>query len=183
MITELDLIKDVANLLTEAGVEYMITGSMAMAVYAVPRMTRDIDMVIHVTPGDAGKIVSLFHEDYYIDETNVQEAIQTRGMFNIIHNESIIKVDFIVRKDDEYRITEFSRKRQMEIEEGTVWVVAPEDLILSKLVWAKQSDSRMQLNDANQILAGVTSLDDDYLESWSQKLDVNDLLNEIRNYG
>jgi hypothetical protein len=87
MYEEIDLIKDVASRLEKAGLPYMMTGSMAMAIYATPRMTRDIDMVIQVYSEDIGTLVNLFRDDFYIDETSVRQAIQSRGMFNIIHNE------------------------------------------------------------------------------------------------
>ncbi|MHB1391244.1 MAG: nucleotidyltransferase [Thermoleophilia bacterium] len=180
MTNELELIKDVISRLEKAGIEYMITGSMAMAVYSTPRMTRDIDMIIQVSPEDTGKIVNLFRDDFYIDETSVRQAVQSRGMFNVIHNESIIKVDFIVRKDEEYRTLEFSRRQQIEIDGVPVSVVAPEDLILSKLVWGKESSSELQLRDVSQMLAQLEDLDDVYLEQWSEKLGVEELLKKAR---
>lgn len=180
MTDELDLIKDVTSRLNGAGIEYMMTGSMAMAVYSTPRMTRDIDIIIQVSPEDAGKIARLFRDDFYIDETNVRHAIQSRGMFNVIHNESIIKVDFIVRKDEEYRTLEFSRRKQIELGDGSISVVAPEDLILSKLVWARESNSELQLRDVNQMLAQLEDLDHEYLSRWSEKLEVESLLKKAQ---
>lgn len=180
MTDELELIKDVVSRLKNASIEYMITGSMAMAVYSTPRMTRDIDMIIQVYPEDTGKIVNLFRDDFYIDETSVRQAVQSRGLFNVIHNESIIKVDFIVRKDEEYRTLEFSRRQQIEIEGVPVSVVAPEDLILSKLVRAKESSSELQLRDVSQMLAQLEDLDNDYLEQWSEKLGVEAMLKKAR---
>ncbi|MHB9112359.1 MAG: nucleotidyl transferase AbiEii/AbiGii toxin family protein [Thermoleophilia bacterium] len=182
MTDELELIKYVASRLKEAGIEYMMTGSMAMAVYATPRMTRDIDMIIQVSTDDTGKIVSLFRDDFYIDETSVRQAVQNRGMFNIIHNKSIIKVDFIVRKDEKYRALEFLRRQQIDIEGVPVSIVAPEDLILSKLVWAKQSNSELQQRDVGQMLSVLGDLDNEYLDEWSGALGVEDLLNKAREH-
>jgi len=180
MTDELELIKDVASRLQSAGIEYMMTGSMAMAIYSTPRMTRDIDMIIQVSPEDTGKIVNLFLDDFYIDENSVRQAVQNRGMFNIIHNESIIKVDFIVRKDEEYRALEFSRRQLIDLEGVPVSIVAPEDLILSKLVWAKQSNSELQKRDVRQMLAVLSDLDNEYLDEWSGALEVEELLKKAR---
>ena len=146
MTEELDLIKDVVSRLTGAGIDYMMTGSMAMAAYSIPRMTMDIDMVIQISPDDVSGLVELFKEDFYIDEASVREAATKRGMFNVINNDSIIKLDFIVRKDEEYRVLEFSRRQQIDFGGASVWVVAPEDLILSKLVWhAVMSDTTPEM--------------------------------------
>ena len=43
---QLEFMKQIAERLDTAHIRYMLTGSMAMAIYSVPRMTRDIDLVI-----------------------------------------------------------------------------------------------------------------------------------------
>ena len=78
----------------------MLTGSVAMNQYAQPRMTRDIDIVVMLQEGDAVTIVNLFSADYYVPVATVTRAIARRSMFNLIHNESVYKIDFIVLKDD-----------------------------------------------------------------------------------
>jgi hypothetical protein len=180
MSEELDLLKDVAARLQMAGIEYMLTGSMAMAIYSMPRMTRDIDLIVQVCSGDAGRIVDLFRGDFYIDEASVRQAVTTAGMFNIIHNESVIKVDLIVRKNEEYRIEEFSRRQPVDVEGVTVQVVAPEDLVLSKLVWTKRCGSEQQLRDVRQIIASRREIDGEYLARWARKLGVDGLLAKVR---
>lgn len=40
----------VVERLEAAGIEYMLTGSVAMAWYAQPRQTRDIDIVVELPP-------------------------------------------------------------------------------------------------------------------------------------
>ncbi len=74
-------------------------------------------------------------------------------MFNAIHNESVLKVDFIVRKETAYRHIEFQRKRRIHFEDCEIWIVAPEDLILSKLEWAKENSSQIQLNDVKNLIS------------------------------
>ncbi len=180
MTEELDLIKEVSSRLTKAGIEYMLTGSMALSVYATPRMTRDIDMIIQVSVDDVGKIIELFHHDFYIDEAGVRQAVQKRGMFNIIDNKSVIKIDFIVKGKEKYRALEFSRRQKVEVAGMPISIVAPEDLILSKLVWAKDSNSELQLRDVQEILAAQARLDNDYLDKWSEELGVMDLLRKAQ---
>jgi len=99
-------------------------------------------------------------------------------MFNLIHNDSIIKVDFIVLKNDQYRQEEFSRRRPIKIEDFDTWLVSREDLILSKLCWARSSRSEMQLNDVANLL--TSDCDQVYLKSWAQTLGVNTLLHEVQ---
>jgi hypothetical protein len=179
MSEEIDLLKVVAARLASAGIQYMMTGSMAQALYATPRMTRDIDIVVQLYPTDIHKITVLFQDDFYIDEESIRQAVAGEGIFNIIHNPTVIKIDFIVRKKDEYRVKEFSRRQTIDVEGTPVTVVAPEDLILSKLVWAKLSQSELQCRDVRQMMLTAKNLDTAYLEKWSLKLGVDDLLHKV----
>ena len=98
MQNELDIVRDVSARLDGAGLTYMLTGSMAMNYYAQPRMTRDIDLVVALAARDTDTIVRLFHPDYYVSREAVSEPIAHESLFNLIHQESVIKVDCIVRK-------------------------------------------------------------------------------------
>lgn len=180
MNEQLEFIKEIAARLDSSGIRYMLTGSMAFALYSRPRMTRDIDLVIECGSPDFETIVRLFEADCYVDAQEVRDAIASRTMFNIIHNEWIIKADFIVKKDDKYRRLEFDRRRQFNIEGVSVWVVSPEDLILSKLHWARETGSELQLEDARVMVRTVKDLDWIYLEQWAENLGVQELLSEMK---
>ena len=179
MDEQLDFVRLIAKRLTSIGVEYMLTGSMAMAAYGNPRMTRDVDIVMECSEQDADPIVRLFEEDCYINRDAVLEAIANRSMFNIIHNEWIIKADFIVRKDDPYHQTEFGRRREITVAGNPLVVVAPEDLILSKLKWAEESQSELQMRDVRELMATGIALDREYLEQWAQTLGVRASLQDV----
>jgi hypothetical protein len=180
MNEQLEFLKSIATRLRSADIPFMLTGAVAMSVYATPRMTRDIDLVVEIGPADAQRIWDLFQSDCYADLESIREAAAQRSQFNIIHNEWIIKADFIVRKDGLYRETEFGRRRKFEVEGTTLWVVAPEDLVLSKLVWSRESGSEMQRRDAKAIADSVARLDWEYLEHWGGELGVGDMLRDLR---
>ena len=177
---QLEFLKKIASRLDAARIPYMLTGSLAMAIYAVPRMTRDIDLVIDCVPGDAGKIARLFEPDCYVDRDQIREAVMSRSMFNIIHNESVIKADFIVRKDEKYRKLEFERRREFKIEGTKISIVAPEDLVLSKLLWSRDTTSELHRRDIRSIMHTVAKLDWRYLEKWAASLGLTAQLEEIR---
>jgi hypothetical protein len=176
----LEFMKQIALRLESADIPYMVTGSMAMTLYAMPRMTRDIDFVVEYGSEDADRIVRLFQPDCYVDAESVRRAATERDMFNIIHNEWIIKADFIVRKDSAYHQLEFTRRRCVDIKGAAIAVVAPEDLILSKLEWAKDSQSELQKRDTRQIVESMGDLDWAYLENWAVSLGIGDLLEQVR---
>src|SRR5262245_24739507 len=103
MSLESDIVRDVSARLAGAGIPFMLTGSMAMNAYAAPRMTRDVDVVIEARPDDAPRLLAAFSPAYYIDAEAVARALRSEGMFNVIHQEWIFKVDCIVRKSAPYR--------------------------------------------------------------------------------
>lgn len=179
MKNEIDIIRDISSMFEKLEIPYMLTGSIAMNYYATPRMTRDIDVVVEIGRENIEALVSTFSTDYYISEVAVREAIQAESMFNLIHLESVIKVDCIVRKNSEYRQIEFERRKKIELDDFITYIVSKEDLILSKLVWAESAHSEMQLQDVVNLLR--SGYDEKYLESWANILEVSNLLYEIRN--
>ncbi len=181
MNDQIELIKLVTGQLEKAGIPYMITGSSALDFYAQPRMTRDIDLVVELKPSDARLLFETFSSDFYLDESAIQKAIQQQSMFNAIHNTWMIKVDFIVRKNTEYRKVEFNRRQPIALKDGTrIFVTSPEDLILSKLVWSKDSGSEVQRRDIRSLLSLSPKLDDEYLHKWAIVLGVHALLQELK---
>lgn len=176
MKNETDILRDLSGKFAEADIAYMLTGSFAMNYYAQPRMTRDLDLVVQLTSQDTERFVRLFSEEYYVAIEAVNAAITHESVFNLIHLESVIKVDCIVRKKSAYRQQEFERRRQVKIQDFTIWIASKEDLIISKLYWARDSRSETQLRDVKNLLA--TGYDAVYLERWAKELGLESLLRE-----
>lgn len=100
-------------------------------------------------------------------------------MFNVIHEKSGFKVDFIIRKDQPYREIEFQRRRLIDLDGTNVWVVSSEDLIISKLYWAKDSFSQLQIGDIRKLMTSVKNLDMDYINKWIQKLGLSAIFAKV----
>lgn len=166
MHEELKVLEIVAQRLNDASITYMLSGSMAANFYTIPRMTRDIDIVVELTGTDTVKFVNLFAKDFYVDQEAVQRAASAGGIFNLIHNASVIKIDFIAREVSAYQDCAFSRRRNFTVEGRAISVVSPEDLVIAKLRWAKESLSEMQLRDVKNIFRTVKDIDVPYIEKW-----------------
>jgi hypothetical protein len=177
MTSELDVLGIVSDRLSAAGMSFMLTGSFALAYYATPRMTRDLDIVVALEERHLEALVAAFESDFYIDVDAARNAVLTERMVNLMHLESGVKVDLIVRKSAEFRQVEFARRKPIEIANVRTWIVSCEDLILSKLVWAIQSNSELQRRDIRQLLVG--SIDLAYIRKWAQELVVTKLLDEL----
>ena len=92
----------------------------------------------------------------------------------------MVKADFIIRKDEEYRREEFARRQKVVIGDMTIFVVSAEDLILSKLVWGKESQSELQLRDVRQMISTVSELDWKYMKKWAMVLGIDYLLEKAK---
>jgi hypothetical protein len=177
---QLELLRTVVTRLEGAGFAYMLSGSLALGYYGHPRMTRDIDIVLELTAADIPAVVALFERDFYCDADAVRRAVESRRVVNLVHEASAQKVDLIVRKDTPYRREEFSRRQQRRVDGFSVWIVTAEDLLLSKLVWAAESGSEMQLRDARALAGAVDTLDWTYLDRWARDLGVAEPLQQLR---
>lgn len=177
MLEELEVLKTVSERLEASRLPFMLTGSFAMAYYGQPRMTRDIDLVVSLDVDDVPSIVAALSADFYIDADDVRSAVQSQRLFNLMHNATGIKVDLIVRKGAEYRQVEFARRKQIEIGGVRTWIVSREDLILSKLVWAKETNSELQRRDVENLMDN--DVDRQYVNYWAERLKITDLLKEI----
>jgi hypothetical protein len=138
-----------------------------------------VDLVVELADRDPRAITALFAPDYYVSEEDVARAIAARAMFNILHLGKVVKLDFIVRKDTAYRRREFERRRRVALPGFEAWIVSREDLILSKLAWAKESGSELQLRDVGALLA--VDVDEVYLRSCAKELSVSELLESYLN--
>jgi len=177
MTEELDVLKIISDRLETAGIPFMLTGSFALGYYGTPRMTRDLDFVVAMVVQQVDKVVELFSADFYIDDDAARDAIKSQRMFNLMHFASGIKVDLIVRKDAEYRQVEFARREPVKLAGISTWITSREDLILSKLVWARDANSELQKRDVRTLLDD--SAEWPYIREWASKLGVSDILEEV----
>ncbi len=162
----------VIEILDEAGVPYMLTGSLASAFYAIPRATQDLDVVIATEEVGVDQIVHLLQNaEWYVDPDAALEAHRTRGQFNAIDPSSGWKVDFIIRKDRPFSRTEFHRRKRVSLLDLEVSIVSLEDILIAKLEWGRLGDSALQHRDVLQLLERAWErLDHDYVDEWVTKL-------------
>ncbi len=174
-------LRKVAEILDEAGVPYMLTGSLASAYYAVPRATQDLDVVIAAeAPGIERVVQGLLSAGCYVDRDAALEAGRTHGQFNAIDPESGWKIDLIVRRDRTYSRTEFERRERVSLLGVEVAVASLEDVLIAKLEWSRLGDSALQ-RDVVQLLERTwEQLDQSYLKKWITELGLQSEWDEVR---
>ena len=179
-----ELLKKVIQVLEQAGIQYMITGSVVSSLQGEPRSTYDIDMVIAIQKSQVKKFVGAFlPPDFYLDEDSILDAINRQSVFNLINLTTGDKVDFWILTSDPFDQSRFSRKVTEEFMGLKMQVSSPEDTILAKLNWTKLSGgSEKQFTDALRVYeVQYGKLDIDYLEHWVKKLNIESLWERLMN--
>jgi hypothetical protein len=179
-VTEQELLVDSLRRLHRAGIEYLLTGSMASNYWGMPRTTHDLDFVVQLAPASVEKFVREFAGDFHIDEMAVRGAFQPPHQFNAIDTRSALKVDFWILRNEPFEREMFARRRNAVVFGEPAWIATPEDVILHKLFWNRITPSERQLNDAAGVFAVQRELLDlEYMRGWAKELQVSEKLDDI----
>lgn len=166
--------------LNEVGIPYMISGSVGSSFHGQPRATNDTDIVIDPARDQLVHFIESLGPDFYISKEAALEAIENNSMFNIIDIRSGYKADLIMCKKRPFSRQEFARRICATISGLDVYILSPEDSILSKLEWSKDCLSQVQIADALGVLAvQKDKLDYEYLKYWAGQLGIENALNRL----
>jgi hypothetical protein len=169
------------------GIDYCIGGSVASSAYGIARATMDVDLIAKIETKHVDNLVKALKENYYIDAGMITNAIQKKSSFNLIHLETMIKIDVFILRDQPYDLMAFDRRQTDTLDEENArkfYLSSPEDIILSKLQWYHLGGrlSQQQWKDVLGVLkVQGDRLDLKYLKYWASKLDLSDLLNSSFN--
>lgn len=100
------VLADVSRRLDSLGLEWMLTGALASAYHAEPRMTSDIDLVVDLDTVRPDTIERAFDAEYYIPERGLREGLETGTMFSVLHIETGIKVDFVPLRETAFPLAD-----------------------------------------------------------------------------
>ena len=172
----------VIHALEKLHIPYVIGGSLASAVHGVMRATMDTDIVADLGEEHARPLAESLSGTFYADVEMIRDAIEHRGSFNLIHLETMFKVDVFIPKQREFDQLQLQRRTTQVIAtdpEEVAFVASAEDTILAKLEWYRMGGEvpDRQWRDVMGILkVQAESLDLEYLRKWSTILGVSDLL-------
>ncbi len=166
-------------------VSYYIGGSVASSTYGIARATLDVDIISNLKSSNVQLLVEILESIYYIDKNMILDAIHRCASFNIIHLETMLKVDIFIPKDNPYNEEAFRRRRKdtLSDEQGTpeFYLASPEDIILSKIEWFHLGGnvSERQWFDVLGVLKVQGNLlDMEYLKHWAVELGLIDLFEQ-----
>ena len=175
-----DSLQRLIEKLNQQGIPYMLSGSFSSSLHGQPRATNDADIIIAPVEKQLIAFVESLGDVYYVNPDAARDAFENNSMFNVIDIHNSFKADFIIRKDRPFSREEFQRRRKADIMGLDVWVVSPEDVILSKLEWAKNSESGQQYRDALGVaMVQYDCIDRDYLYKWAKELQLEGSLEQL----
>ncbi|MEK6372734.1 MAG: nucleotidyl transferase AbiEii/AbiGii toxin family protein [Acidobacteriota bacterium] len=154
--------------LESAGIPYFVTGSFASSAHGIPRSTNDIDIVIAPSRDQLSALLAQFPESEFAASSEAAfEAMSHGSQFNIIDFATLWKVDFIFRQSTPFDASRFARREIVDIAGVRLQTASAEDILVTKLWWAKLGESERQINDAAGIIQvqGET-LNVEYVARW-----------------
>jgi hypothetical protein len=178
---DIAVLEKLTKVFDELNIAYVIGGSMASSVYGVVRFTQDADITVEPFEPVCDRFFEVLKDDFYISREAMHQALQNRSSFNVIYFATAFKIDIFIRQESEFQKQMLSRSRKLRLGDSAkaISFVSPEDIILLKLDWYRQSGcaSEQQWSDVQGVLAGQRNLLDlEYLKIWAKKLGLIDLL-------
>lgn len=172
----------VTGVLEKLGVPNLIGGSLASTLYGMVRTTQDSDIIAELRSEHIQPFVEALQSEFFIDEEMIAESIQRNSSFNIIHRDTMFKVDVFIPRPRPFHQSELARAQRQTFSletEISANFASPEDTILSKLEWFRMGGeiSDRQWRDILGVLKTQEGeLDLDYLRKWADELNVATLL-------
>ncbi|MBU2577952.1 nucleotidyl transferase AbiEii/AbiGii toxin family protein, partial [Patescibacteria group bacterium] len=175
--------KKITSFLEINKISYMITGAWSVIYYGRPRASHDIDFVVEINKEDIEKIISAIKQlsdDFLVPIDDIKEAIIRKDMFNVVHLPSMLKLDFWLLTDEPFDRSRFLRRQKVKILNQLMYVSSPEDTIIQKLRWYRESKIEKHLVDAAFVYQiQKENLDKRYFNSWIEKLELGEYLKEL----
>jgi hypothetical protein len=172
----------VTDVFEKLGVRYLIAGSLASTLYGMVRTTQDSDIVAEMRLEHIHAFVSALKDEFYIDEEMIAESIEHHSSFNIIHRETMFKVDIFIPRPRPFLQAQLDRAQRQTFfleTELSAKFASPEDTVLSKLEWyrmAGEASDRQWRDILGVLKTQAGELDLAYLREWADELHVGDLL-------
>ncbi len=170
---ELDLIQCFVLPLENAGMEYLVSGSVATSLLGEPRFTADIDIALFLTRAQRDELPSIFPENhFYLPPREVIEIEcerEVRGHYNIIHHASGLKADVYPSRNHPFLPWALKKKLRFPYGDSFITLAPPEYVILHKLAFFQESQHSKHIRDITS-LCRIQNVDREFLRIATQEL-------------
>jgi hypothetical protein len=175
----------VIDVLEQLNISYVVVGSLASTQHGTARSTFDSNLVVALPETAVSDLVSRLEGAFYIDEQMALSAIKQRSSFNLIHLETMFKVDLFIAKDDVFDHAQLNRRVARGVAENldrNIFILSAEDTILAKLRWYRlggEQSERQWRDVLGVVKVQGTQLDFEYMNEMAAILQVEDLLSRL----
>lgn len=180
-MTDKDVVLAVVRALEDAGIGYMVVGSLSSNSYGIPRSTQDADFVIEEAGPQIASLARRLPESLILDPQVTFETVTGTNRLMIKRKRGRFKVELFLASDDPHDRERFRRRVRGETYGQTVWLPTPEDVIITKLRWSKQGKRNKDVDDVRNVIAVQgDALDWEYIHRWCDAHGTMGLLEQIR---
>lgn len=170
METHPDLFKSASRLqgfLTAAGVESIVIGGLAVAIWGEPRATRDVDLKVFLSRDKAGSLLASLPAGFRCLSPEPEDTLRRLG-FLFVEDASGIRIDLLLAETS-FDARAMTRGQRIETTPGEpITVCTPEDLIVYKMISTRSRDQ----DDLRGVLKRQRGkLDDEYIASWLRQFE------------
>ena len=165
--------------LDEARIEYMVGGSVAYMNHAIPRATKDFDLVIQIHEPEFTSFLAKVEPHFDLDPQIYVETLTGTKRYILQHRKTAFDVELFIKSEDPHHLEMWSRKtrRRLVFCSYDAWIPTAEDMIIQKLRWGRPQD---QVDVDNMITIQSPDLDWPYIEKWCDLHGTRALLDQIR---
>ncbi len=148
--------------LDRAGIAHAFGGALALAYYAEPRATVDIDVNVFVGPDQYPRLLEVL-EPLGVTRTPAQATVSRDGQGRLWWGRN--PIDLFFAYDDVHDAMR-QRARMVPFGDEEIPVLAPEHLVVAKVAFNRAKDWL----DIEHMLVATPALDFDEIERWIEHL-------------
>jgi len=167
--------------LNAAGIPYMVVGSFSTNYYGEPRSTQDVDFVLDAGSNSLKALIGELGPQFVFDpQLSFEAATGTKRNVVAIRGTKF-KIELFRLSDDAHDRERFRRRKLVKVVDFETFLPAAEDVIVTKLRWAKQAGRSKDIDDVQKVIAvQANQIDWDYVNKWCDLHGTRSLLDEIR---
>ena len=159
-LTPPELAVEVSRFLRAARIDHAVGGALALGFYAEPRGTLDVDLNIFVDADEPGEALDVLSAGgVALDRSLAIANIASRGDLYLRHRGCRLDLFF---NSIPFHASASRRTREVSLLGARVPILAPDDLIVLKLLFNRHKD----IADVERIVATGSVLDWPYIRHW-----------------
>ena len=171
----------VVDVLNEHNISYMLVGSLSTNFHSIPRSTKDADIVIRTSLGEAARLIESRCVELRLDPQFGFESVTGTKKLVLLAEADDFIVELFELSDDPHDQERFRRRKEVDWENRRVWIASAEDAVITKLRWGHQAGRRKDLVDVSAVIGFKgDALDWPYIENWCDQHGSRSLLEQLR---